>query len=682
MATENLLKYLIIPALAFAVTYGLTPQVMRLAARLGMVDQPGQRRIHKRPVPLAGGLAVFAGFHCACAAIFLLPWAPFSSLLTQAGWLNMLLLTSVLLLIGLWDDRFGMPAAIKLAGQAAVGSLAYMLDMHLGGFFGIALPVWIDLPATVFWFVAFINAFNLIDGMDGLATGLAAIAAFGLAGVFLIGSQPGDCLVMLALLGACLAFLRFNFNPARIFLGDTGSMFLGCALAALALNTSTKSTTLMAIVVPLMAVGIPMFDTFLAFWRRLARKFLDRGGSAVFAADSDHLHHRLLKKGLSQPRVAALLYAGSFALVSVALLAMLFTSSALGIYMIAFVVGVYISIRHIATVEMWTTGMALMQGLKRPRLKNLTVPLYIASDLLVLLAANLAANLLQDPEQASWRAVRTALLEQAPLQVGIPFLCLAWGGRVYKRVWHLAGSMDFAALGAWTVMGILLSAGVSLVFGSEYSAGSWLRATVFYIGLALAPLLCLHAVMRFTADALAAIRLQGESADTRMPVLIYGVSHQGKLFLRDQKAHCLKSGAMLRIMGFLDHDANLHGRLIHGLRVFGGMKQLEAAIKKTSCRLLVVTAELSAEAREELRAIADRTCIAVSEWRPMFRDMGQHSSETDQHIDAVRLWRSHHAFQRQLASQSGLRGAPGAATAEEALAAAHAGGVQVDCEHF
>ena len=241
MTAENLLKYLIIPVLAFAVTYSLTPPVMRLAAWLGMIDQPGQRRIHKRPVPLAGGLAVFAGFHSACAALFLLPWAPFSSLLLQAGWLKILCLTSIVLLIGLWDDRFGMPAVVKLAGQMAVGSLAYMLDMRLGGFFGIHLPLWIDLPATVFWFVAFINAFNLIDGMDGLATGLAAIAAFGLAGVFLIGNNPGDCLVMLALLGSCLAFLRFNFSPARIFLGDTGSMFLGCTLAALALNTMRQA---------------------------------------------------------------------------------------------------------------------------------------------------------------------------------------------------------------------------------------------------------------------------------------------------------------------------------------------------------------------------------------------------------------------------------------------------------
>ena len=146
METETILKYFIIPLVAFAVTYWLTPQVMRLATRLGMMDQPGARHIHKQPVPQAGGLAVFAGFHIACAAIYLLPWASFSGLMTQAGWLKILLLTSLLLAVGLWDDRFGMPAAVKLAGQMAVGGLAYMLDFHLGGFFGMALPVWIDMP--------------------------------------------------------------------------------------------------------------------------------------------------------------------------------------------------------------------------------------------------------------------------------------------------------------------------------------------------------------------------------------------------------------------------------------------------------------------------------------------------------------------------------------------------------
>ena len=640
------LKYLIIPVAAFAATYVLTPLVMRFAARLGIMDQPGDRHIHTHPVPSAGGLAVFAGFHIACAAIFLLPWNSFSGFLTESRWLHILLLTSLLLIIGLWDDRFGLRAVVKLAGQTAVGVLAYMLDMRLGGFFGIALPMWIDLPGTVFWFVAFINAFNLIDGMDGLATGLAAIAALGLAGVCLIGHKPADCLVMLALLGACLAFLRFNFNPARIFLGDTGSMFLGCTLAALALNTSTKSTTVAAVVVPLLAVGIPMFDTFLAVWRRTARKFLngkDARGGRLFSADVDHLHHRLLKAGLSQRKVVMLLYAGSFVLAGIALLVILFSSSAQGIYMIAFVVAVYIIIQHIATVEMWTTGMALLQGLKRPRFKHLSVPVYIMCDLLVLLAAFLAATLLLGREQASWQSLRSILLDKAPLQAGIPFVCMALGGRVYKRVWHLAGTMDFAALMVWAVMGILLAAGLSCALGLQCLPNCWVQATLLYMGLALVPLLCLHAFMRIIMDFLGSMQCRKKSADARMPVLVYGSGDRGMLFMRDEEAHALQDGSSIYIAGFLDDNVNLHGRLICGLPVFGGQESIREAIKKTAAELVVVTTGLSAEAREELRAIANTTGAAVSEWQPALRGVAQKSSETAQQTGDTRTGESGHS---------------------------------------
>jgi len=650
MATNNLLKYLLIPALAFATTYGLTPQIMRLATRLGMMDQPGERRIHTRPVPRAGGLAVFAGFHIACGAIFFLPWNSFNGLMTGAGWLNILLITSILLIIGLWDDRFGMRAVVKLAGQAAVGALAYVLDMRLGEFFGIALPIWIDLPATVFWFVAFINAFNLIDGMDGLATGLAAIAALCLAGVCLIGRKPADCLVMLALLGACLAFLRFNFNPARIFLGDTGSMFLGCTLAALALNTSTKSSTLAAVVVPLLAVGIPMFDTFLAIWRRLARKFLngkDTGGGRLFGADIDHLHHRLLKAGFSQRRVVMLLYAGSFVLAGIALLAMMFSSSAQGIYMIAFVVAVYIIIQHIAKVEMWTTGMALLEGLKRPRFKHVSVPAYIVCDLLVLLAAYVSATLLLGHEIASWQSVRSILLDQAPLQTGIPFVCMALGGRVYKRVWHLAGTMDFTALGVWAVMGILLGAGISFALELQCFPDCWVQVTLLYVGLALVPLLFLHAFMRIITDFLGSMQCQKKRADARMPVLVYGSGDRGMLFLRDEEAHALQDGSSIYIAGFLDDTASLHGRLISGLPVFGGQESIRMAIKKTAAELVVVTTELSAEAREELQAIANATGAAISEWRPALRGMAQKSSETALQMEDTRTGQSGYTFAQQ-----------------------------------
>ncbi len=624
MYIEYWLKYLLIPALAMAITYLLTPRVMRLAEAIGMVDQPGARRLHLLTVPLGGGLAVFAGFHIGCVAVFLLPLGGFRGTLTLDIWLKIFILTSITLAIGLWDDRFGMRAVVKLLGQMAVGVLAYLLGISIDSFYGWILPVWINLPGTVLWFVVFINAFNLIDGMDGLATGLAAIAAFGLAGVLLLNRNTVDCLVMLALAGACLAFLRYNFHPASVFLGDTGSMFLGCVLAALSLGTGFKSPTLAALAAPLLAVGIPLFDTFLAVWRRIARKFLGRqkeDGGAVFGADMDHLHHRLLKKGYSQRRVATLLYGASIVLVSAGLLAVLFQSQAQGIFLIVFVTAVYISVRHIAQLEMWTTGVALMQGFTRPRLTNLTVPLYIVFDIFVLEGAHLVASILLNPEPATWNGARDVLLSQTPLYTGIPFLCLALGGRIYKRVWHLARATDFAVLVLWTVMGILFAAGLSLALGIESDPSSTVFKAALYIGLAVVPLLVLHSFMRLTADSLAIMQLRGTRGSARISVLVYGAGDHGLLFMRDEEAQALQDGSRLHIAGFLDDKANLHGRMVCGLPVFGGHESIRKALKKTAAKLVVVTTELSAVAREELHELAAKRVIMLREWRPVLKEM-------------------------------------------------------------
>jgi hypothetical protein len=361
-----------------------------------------------------------------------------------------------------------------------------------------------------------------------------------------------------------------------------------------------------------------MVDMFLAVWRRLARKFLKKdSGAAVFGADTDHLHHRLLKTGFSQRRTAALLYFGSLVLVAVALLSLLFKSRALGIYMITFMVGVYIIVGHIAKIEMWTTGMALMKGIKLPRFKHLSVPLYIVFDLLVLGAANLTAHLLLNHSDA----IRTVLLDQTLLQVGIPFICLALGGRVYQRVWHMASTMDYTALVVWAVIGIVLSSGASLALGIEASSTTMLYRTLLYIWLALVPLLCLHSFMRVIVDWLETVRLQGKSPDDRTAILVFGALQQGKLFLRDQKARRLNSGVHLFIKGFLDQDTNLHGRMVHGVKVLGGLEQLEAAIQKTSAKMVVVTTELLKDDWRELRHITDQAGIPVSAWRPVFQDV-------------------------------------------------------------
>jgi len=331
MEAQIILKYPFAFLVGFLFVYLLTPMEQRLATGINMVDIPDARRIHKRPTPRGGGIAVFLGFHAACASVFLIPWATFDGDLTAEWWWHFLVASTLLLGLGIADDISKIRPSVKLSGQVLVAVVAYIFDMRVGKVLGIHLPAAVDLGATVLWFVAIINAFNLIDGIDGLASGLASIAALGLAGSFMFRHQPGDALILFGLVGTCLAFLRYNFQPASIFLGDSGSMFLGFVLAAVALNTGAKGTAVATIVVPLLALGVPILDTALAIWRRATRRVLgmtkldgsQTSNARIFQADMDHVHHRLIRSGLSQRAATTWLYVLGIALAGTGLLSMI-----------------------------------------------------------------------------------------------------------------------------------------------------------------------------------------------------------------------------------------------------------------------------------------------------------------------------------------------------------------------
>jgi hypothetical protein len=203
--------------------------------------------------------------------------------------------------------------------------------------------------------------------------------------------MPADAVVMLGFAGACMGFLRYNFRPASIFLGDTGSMFLGFALASIAIATGSKGTMLASLGVPLLAVGIPVFDTMLAVWRRsiraLAPAAVFGGVRGLMRPDAEHLHHRLKRRGLNQYQVAVLLYIINAALVLVGLVSMIFRDHALGIFLLAFVVGAYVVVRHLAEVELWDTGRVLIRGLARPERKVAAFFFYPIADVITLLFA-------------------------------------------------------------------------------------------------------------------------------------------------------------------------------------------------------------------------------------------------------------------------------------------------------
>jgi UDP-GlcNAc:undecaprenyl-phosphate/decaprenyl-phosphate GlcNAc-1-phosphate transferase len=295
-----------------------TPLVIRLARRIGAVDHPGVRSVHTRPVPRIGGVAIYVSTACILLALLVLNHAVsdrFREVRPQV--LTLLIAATGIFLVGLIDDLRGLPARCKFAAEV-LGAVALCLvgvrigSIGLGRETELALG-WLGVPITILWIVGVTNAVNMSDGLDGLAAGVAAIACAVIAVLALHGStthtgpaRSNDimmALFALALLGSLTGFLFFNFNPAKIFMGDCGSLFVGFTIAAASVMCISKSAALVGLALPALALGVPIFDTLLAMLRR----FLER--RSLFAPDRSHFHHRMLDLGLNQRRAVLVIYA-------------------------------------------------------------------------------------------------------------------------------------------------------------------------------------------------------------------------------------------------------------------------------------------------------------------------------------------------------------------------------------
>ncbi len=280
----------------------ITPMVRRASLRAGFVDLPGERKVHAEPMPTGGGFAVALAFLAVLWASSLLPGAP----PTQAL-LAITLVGLIALALGWLDDRVGLPAWFKVLVQAGCGlllhSFGFGVDQLSNPFGGAPIQLaGIGVFVDVVWVLAITNAINLIDGLDGLAGGVVAISTTALIAVASNHADGSVVWVGAILVGATLGFLRSNFPPAKIFLGDTGSQFLGMMMASLALLENNKGTAAVTLLLPIVAMGVPLVDSALAFVRRLGR------GGRIFRADQEHLHHRLLHLGLTQKQAVSLMY--------------------------------------------------------------------------------------------------------------------------------------------------------------------------------------------------------------------------------------------------------------------------------------------------------------------------------------------------------------------------------------
>lgn len=344
----------------------LTRSVRDFATRQGWLATPSQdRHLHRTPLPRLGGVAIFISFSLSLLlAASLSSYIPLlNSAFSFKTVLTILVPASLVFLLGVYDDLRTAGPYLKFAVQTLAAIMLFAGGLRIVDipvlFGGHRLPWTVGLPFTILWVLAITNAFNLIDGLDGLAAGSALFSTLVAFVVALLTAQPLIVVMTIALAGAILGFLRYNFNPATIFLGDSGSLFIGFLLSALALAGAQKAPTIVAVAIPVVSFGLPILETTLSVLRRLI------SGRNVFTADREHIHHTLLQHGLTHRQVVIILYGVSavFALLSLFLLWP--TGSSLGLVLAVLGIGIWIGVQHLGYLELGEIGRVAQRTLEQ-----------------------------------------------------------------------------------------------------------------------------------------------------------------------------------------------------------------------------------------------------------------------------------------------------------------------------
>ncbi|MCC5848898.1 MAG: hypothetical protein JJU29_12485 [Verrucomicrobia bacterium] len=602
--------HLIFAALsALAIAYLATPLAMKIGVWTGMVDMPGGRRQHEKPTPRSGGLAIYLAF---VVSIWLLTLTnflhtPSSHFLT---WAQAVITTCTLVVcFGVLDDRFEIRPLFKLGGQIIAAVVAWRLGIHLDRFLGVEIPDALDLAATVFLYVAAMNAYNLIDGMDGLAGGLGAITGLGLTGLNLIIGNLEMAMCSLILTGACLGFLRYNFHPAQVFLGDTGSMLIGFLLISITLGASARSAATIMLIVPILTMGVPLMDTGLAIWRRSVRKAVNKD-SKVTRGDRDHIHHRLARQGLTQKRVAATLYVIQATVFAAGLLWVFGQDYRLAIFTIGFFAGSFVLLRYLATVEMTDSGRMIVDGIRRPGKRKLIGSLLPFFDIACVLTALFILHALGRPGLLNLSLTRL-LRESAPPIVAGP-LVLIWASRYYRPRWSRARALDYFYLLLLAGGGMLLGISLSTI-PQHHTMNASILISLVLLALAVPPMVGLRVFPRLVQDLMHYHERQEKkyTAQSIPRTLIYGAGYGYTLLTRAESFDDTPRRRKYQLIGLMDDDPHLFNSFIHGHPVLGGLKDLPHLVMEKQITEVIITTQLDPKNLERLLDLADDLGLTI-----------------------------------------------------------------------
>jgi UDP-GlcNAc:undecaprenyl-phosphate GlcNAc-1-phosphate transferase len=404
---------IILAVSSFCVALVLTPLCRNLALRWGFVDQPDQsRKLHARPIPRIGGVPLFIAYLVSVALLHFTHLQSGNLIQDHLGTVrNLIPAATIIFFAGLLDDLIGLKAWQKFAVQFAASAVAIWVGVQITGIAGHHLPSWCAIPVTLIWLVGCTNAINLIDGVDGLAAGVGLFVATTTMIAAILQKNTGLVIATVPLVGALLGILRFNFNPASIFLGDSGSLFIGFLLGCYSVLWSQKSTTLLGMTAPLIALTIPLLDTGIAIVRRFLRR------KPIFGADHGHIHHKLLARGLTPRRVVLLIYIICGLCAALSLLQGFLEERFGGAIIILFCAGAWIGVQNLGYTEFGIARRLFFPGQFRRHL-NAELQLNAFRDDLVAAVT---------PDQC-WKA-----LQHAYSEFGFNEIRLKLGGRLYTH---------------------------------------------------------------------------------------------------------------------------------------------------------------------------------------------------------------------------------------------------------
>lgn len=592
-----------------------TPWIMRVAIRIGAIDKPNERKIHTSSTPRLGGLAICSSFFLMWALMVLIEPSVFaSSWVCSIRGVVLLVSLLVIVLLGIWDDLRTLKPGLKFYIQVIVATACYAAGFRISNISapfssGVIEFGSLAYPITILWIVGVTNAFNLIDGLDGLASGVGIIASLTTFSLMMLNGDIVSALLVLVLAGAMMGFLRYNFMPAKIFLGDSGSLFIGFTLAVLSVQGSTKGSTAVAIIIPILVLGLPIVDTVLAMTRRLLGSFhpdQQKNGSllnklrSMFVPDRRHIHHQLLALGLSHRNAVLMLYVVSLFFGIVAF-ATTFTKTNGATLLLLGGVGIAVleGVRRLRYREMSILSNGMLLPIYKSAIINKGIFLSILD--LGFIAFAFSASFLLTLAQTSDGGHGAAFFLSLILVCGIQ-ICVFYFMGLYRGTFHGLGIGDLLKIIRAVAISVIITA-VTLVYSFKIYA--FLVPPIFLLDFFI--LLSLIAGSRMSFRVLTYIFRKETRTGKR--VLIYGSNLSGVVTLQ----HMLSDDRFnLQLVGFIVDNPDLEGKRVNGYKVFGGHWKLPGLLKKHQVdEVLISNDRIHSVVLERLKQAADAHGIAL-----------------------------------------------------------------------